>query len=83
MAVRGWLDVTAQQRADLRLTEPAVPAGRADAADPARGSPTRYGLWINPEKGGDLAGSEQSLAAGLHVLPFLSFEAGTCPKCVG
>ena len=83
MAVCHWLDITAQQRTHLRLTEPAVPAWRADAANPARCSPARDGLWINPEKGGDLSRSKQSLAAGLHVLPFLSSEAGTCPKCVG
>ncbi len=48
--------------------------------DPARRGPPGDGLGINPEEGGDLSGGEQSLAAALHVLPFLTSVAESCPK---
>jgi threonine dehydratase len=75
--------VTTQQRAHLGFPEPAVASGCADAADAARRGPACHGLGIDPEESGDLSGGEQSLAAALHVLPFLTLVAETCPKCAG
>src|ERR1035438_3159804 len=67
VALRCWFAVAAQQRAHFRLTEPAVPAGGADARDAPGGRPPGDGLRIHPEQCGYLPRREQTLVVAVHV----------------
>src|ERR1017187_810821 len=67
VALRCWFAVAAQQRAHFRLTEPAVPAGGADARDAPGGRPPGDGLRIHPEQRGYLSRREQTLVVAVHV----------------
>ena len=62
--------VHAEQRPDLGLAEPAVPAGGADAADPPGGGPAGDRLGVDPEECRHLAWCEQPLTSSLHGPPW-------------
>ncbi len=52
------VDLTLEQRPDLRLTEAAVTAGGADATDASSSRPPRHRLRVYPEKRRDLTWGE-------------------------
>jgi hypothetical protein len=58
--------VATQQRVDFGLTEPAVSARCADAADATGGGPASDGLGVHSEQGGHLSRGQQALARTLH-----------------